>query len=92
MLPEILFSPSLPSLQASFPDRLSHWQQQASILSRWQQVSWDWVSLEWLGMVPSPSQREECSDGPGVRCGSGSVAGKEVGSAEPHRRREQKPP
>lgn len=66
----------LPSLWASFPDRLSHRQQQVYVLPHWQQVSQDSVSLEQLGPVPSPSWGEEGSAGPGVSCGPGSVTGR----------------
>lgn len=48
----------LPSVWTSFPDRLSHQQQQVYILPRWQQKSLDWVSLEQIGPVPIPGQGE----------------------------------
>ena len=94
-LPGTCLSPSLgsaSSVWASFPDRLSHWQQQVYILPCWQQMSRDWGSLEQHGPVPVPGQGEGMLGWAKPRWGPGFVTGEEAGPTQPqHRERRRFP-
>lgn len=83
----------LPSVWASFPGRLSHWQHKFtsySVGSKCPGLGAPWNSV---ARGPFPVREKECSDGPSLDGRPGFANGEEAGPTQPeYRQREEKLP